>query len=307
MSRASSTRADEPVPRAREAVPDREGSARPAGAGIVGGVNRTSTPINRPQVGVPERHTHPVGRRLWRRWPTWVPYAAAAWSLGYGLVALAWTLTGSGFPLGRNDSNGRMSLLAGLPAEIGAPVFAVVALAGAGVGVAMARVPRPATGVPRWCRRLAVGFGSVTAAVWVVIVPDARILALVGYLPMLIVLAPFDAKIRGDVVAALSAAHVNHIAVIAGGFLWAFATLVFARRTAGTCEYCGHGASRDRWTIPVAAARWAGYVAAVIPALYALTRLAWVAGIPLGVDEEFHATAQAAARSGLGPGWPSSP
>jgi hypothetical protein len=33
--------------------------------------------------------------------------------------------------------------------------------------------------------------------------------------------------------------------------------------------------------------RWAAYVAAVVPALYAATRLAWLAGIPLGISEAF--------------------
>lgn len=30
----------------------------------------------------------------------WVPYAAVLWSLGYGIVALVWTVTGSGYPPG---------------------------------------------------------------------------------------------------------------------------------------------------------------------------------------------------------------
>jgi hypothetical protein len=228
----------------------------------------------------------------WRPWPDWVPYAAVLWSLGYGLVALAWTLTGSGFPLGENDPSGVTHLLTGLPADVGAPLFASVALAGAGVAALMARPADHVRGGRLWWRRPALMFGWMTAAGWLVVVPDVRILALVGYLPMLIARAPFDPEIRDSLAEALSTAHLNHVVVIAGGFLWVFATLLFARRTSAACDRCGRLAGHGGWTAPAAAARWgrlAAYVAAAIPALYALTRWVWVAGIPLGIDAEFHA------------------
>jgi hypothetical protein len=38
--------------------------------------------------------------RWWQRWPEWVGYAAAAWSLAYGLLGLWWALGGAGFPFG---------------------------------------------------------------------------------------------------------------------------------------------------------------------------------------------------------------
>jgi hypothetical protein len=231
-------------------------------------------------------------RRPRSSWPAWVPYAAALWSFGYGLVALVWTLTGSGFPLGENDPDGASHLLTGLPADVGAPLFAAVALAGAGAAALMARAPDHAGGSRLWWRQPALVFGWMTSVGWLVVVPDVRLLALVGYLPMLIVKAPFDAELRDALGEALSAAHLNHVAVIAGGFLWVFATLLFARRTSAACERCGRHAAVGGWTTPAAAARWgrlAAYVAATIPALYALTRWIWVAGLPLGIDAEFHA------------------
>jgi len=33
-------------------------------------------------------------------WPAWVPWAAAAWSLGYGTLGLFWALGAPGFPFG---------------------------------------------------------------------------------------------------------------------------------------------------------------------------------------------------------------
>lgn len=37
------------------------------------------------------------------RWARIASYAAVFWSLAYGIVALAWTWTGSGFPVGTAD------------------------------------------------------------------------------------------------------------------------------------------------------------------------------------------------------------
>lgn len=235
-------------------------------------------------------------RHVFRRWPQWTPYAAAAWALGYGIVALVWTFTGSGFPIGRDDSSSDMALLGDVPADVGAPLFAAVALAGAGIAMVMARVRPVGVHVRLWWRRFALGFGSVLAAVLLVAIPDTRILALVGYLPMIIAKAPFDAEMRARVGEVVGVEHVNQLVALVGGFLWAAATLVYARRTAGTCRRCGRGGSAREWTTPAAAARWgrpAVYVAAVIPALYAVTRWIWVAGLPLGIDEQTHAQGMA--------------
>jgi hypothetical protein len=225
---------------------------------------------------------HPV---FWRRWPKWVPYATVLWSLVYGIVALVWTVTGSGFPLGENDPDWTASALAGMPARLGAPLLAVVALVGFGVGTAkvwaMRRGPGRAT---RW-RQPAIVFGAVVAGWWLLIVPDARVLAVVGYLPMIVALAPFDSEIRVSVVEALSPVHVHHVAVIVGGFLWAFTTLAFARCITPRDDHDPVWLLRTvtRWARPSV------YVAAAVPALYALTRIAWAVGIPLGIRADLFA------------------
>jgi hypothetical protein len=46
-----------------------------------------------------------------RNWPAWIGYAAAAWSLAYGLLGLYWVLGGAGFPFGENDPGAALSLL----------------------------------------------------------------------------------------------------------------------------------------------------------------------------------------------------
>nr|WP_258544801.1 hypothetical protein [Micromonospora provocatoris] len=65
------------------------------------------------------------------------------------------------------------------------------------------------------------------------------------------------------------------------GWCWPARCWRWRRRTAD--------GSAPGWTAPAAAARWgrwATWTAAVIPVLYALTRFAWVAGIPLGMSRE---------------------
>lgn len=223
-----------------------------------------------------------------RRWPEWTPWAATLWALGYALTALGWTLTGAGYPMGPADPEGDMSLLGGVPADVGAPLCAAVALAAAGTGAVMARY-RPGLVVPRWWRRFAVGFGGALAVVLLVVVPDTRILAIVGYLPMIVARAPFDAEIRGQLAEAFGMEHLHQAVALGGGFLWAAATVAYARRTVGSCARCGRP---DRSAWEAAVRRWARpavYVAAAIPALYAVTRWIWVAGLPLGIDEEVHA------------------
>lgn len=220
-----------------------------------------------------------------QRWADWVPYAAVLWSLGYGIVALVWTVTRSGFPLGENDPDWTASILAGVPARVGAPLFLVVALVSVGVAAATAWVGRRG-GVKTGWRRSVIVFGAVVAGWWILIVPDARVLAVVGYLPMIVILAAFSPEIRASLADGLSIVHLNHLAVITGGFLLALATLAFTRRT--SAQHLG-GVDRkpDRTTRSVA--RWARpavYVAAAIPAVYAATRIAWAVGTPLGIRDD---------------------
>ncbi|NDL57851.1 hypothetical protein [Phytoactinopolyspora mesophila] len=238
----------------------------------------------------------------------WAMYAAAGWSLAYGLLALGWTVTGRGFPLGENDPEGALSLLENLPANVGAPLFAAAALAGAGIAFLMARwphsvqerLPGGSHGRPEhvvqanrqlrsWWRATLIVVGSLMALGWLLVVPDARVLAIVGYLPLVIVVAPFDAEMRADFIDAMDWVYLNHLAVLVGGFAWVLATAVFARRTAGRCEKCGRGGRLSSWMDPSVVARRgriAVAIAMVIPAFYALTRWVWVAGVPLGIDSE---------------------
>ncbi|MGN9911448.1 hypothetical protein ACTMTJ_28195 [Phytohabitans sp. LJ34] len=206
-------------------------------------------------------------------------HAAAAWAALYGTLALVWTATGRGFPFGTNDPAGDASLLRGLPAEVGAPLFAVVLLA-----TAVAALSLPTLN-PRGAARTALlAAGWSVVAVLLVVVPDMRLLARAGYAPMLIVGAPFGWP-PVDFADVFTWPVINMAVSVLGGLLLARALLAWQFRTAGACVSCG----RKGGTASAArVARWgrrAAYTAVAIPVLYAVTRFGWLAVVLLGVVE----------------------
>jgi hypothetical protein len=224
--------------------------------------------------------------RWWRRWPGWVGYVAAAWSLVYGLLGLYWALGGAGFPLGsENDPDAALSILRGVRAGFGAPVIAALGLAGA-VVVAMART-RQQRGV---LRVALLGFAWVAATTLALLIPDYRVLVAVAYTPIILIGALFGWPPGVSIFDVYPWPVVNQFICIAGGLLWAVTAAAYGRRSRGACEWCGRDGVRTGWTTPEAAARWgrwATYVAVIIPVLYAVTRWAWALGFPLGISEEF--------------------
>lgn len=85
--------------------------------------------------------------------------------------------------------------------------------------------------------------------------------------------------------------RTNLIVLFAIGVLWALTTLAYQRRNRQVCAHCGRGDSAvARWTTPEAArrwGRWAVYVACAAPVPYEITRIAWYAGLPLGITDDF--------------------
>lgn len=219
------------------------------------------------------------------RWRDRIGYLAAAWAALYGMLALLWTLTGDGYPFGANDNQNEATLLRFLPADVGAPVFGAVLLIAAVVTLAMAGSQAVRLrGLPR---QALLAYGWLVAAALLVVVPDMEILALAGYAPMLIIGAPFGWP-DIDYAEVFDWSLLNKGFAVVGGVLLAYAVLGWQRRTARTPGSRGRGAGDGTWTSAAAAARWgrrATYVAAAIPVLYAVTRFAWLAGIPLGLSE----------------------
>jgi hypothetical protein len=219
-----------------------------------------------------------------RRWPEWVGYAAAGWSLAYGALGLYWTLGGAGFPFGEGDPLSALSVLDGVRAEAGAPVIAGLGFVGAVVALAMVRV---------WgrsiLRAVLLVLACLAAAVLALVIPDYRVLVAVAYAPIVLIGVPFGWP-PGSFSDAVPWPVVNQFVCIAGGLLWAATAVDYGRRSRSACANCGRTDAAHDWTTPAAAARWGGWavlVAVVIPVLYALTRWAWALGIPLGISEEF--------------------
>jgi len=239
-----------------------------------------------------------------RRWPELAGYLAAAWAALAATVALTWTVTGDGFPFGPNDPDPQLSLLRGLRPEVGAPLFAAVLLATAVAALAMAgRHAARLNGLPR---RLLLGFGWIVVVALLAVVADMRLLALAGYAPMLLIGAPFGWP-PVDYAQVFTPTLITELAAVAGGLLLARTVLAWQFRTTGACAACGRAERAAAAAAPGALARWGRpmtYLAAAIPAVYAVSRLSWLAGIPLGISRQMlrdlHATGGVWAGAGLG-------
>lgn len=232
-------------------------------------------------------------RRAFRSWPRWAPYAAAAWSAGYGLLGLLWALGVGGYPFGPGDlADAREESLLGATTAAGSgPWIAGLGFAGAVVALMLARTP--ARGIVRVALS---GWAWAGAVLLVVLVPDQRVLTTVAYTPIAVVGIPFGwpPMSYGEFAATMFPwPNVNHYVCVAGGLLWAATALAFQRRTAWACVHCGRraGATHDHhWTSPAAAARWGrwfAYAAFLMPFAYAVVRWAWALGVPLTISQEF--------------------
>jgi len=220
-----------------------------------------------------------------------VGYAAAVWSLLYGVLGMSWALGGAGFPFGReNDPQAALSVLEGAQATTGGPIIAALGLVGALVAVAMART---------WgrgiIRAVLLAFAWVVAATLVLGIPDYRLLMAVAYAPIFLLGAPFGWP-PANFFDVITWPVVNQFVCITGGLCWAGAALAYQRRSSDACASCGRADDSSDWTTPVNAARWGKWavaVAVIIPLLYAATRWAWALGIPLGISQEFFREGQA--------------
>jgi hypothetical protein len=160
------------------------------------------------------------------------------------------------------------------------------------------RAGRPAT---RRVRAAAVTVTVLVAALGVVFA-DTSLLARMGYLPVVIVRAPFDPELAGAFDQYVAPAFLLQLGVLVDLTLLVVTTVLFVRRSSGACAVCGRlGLPVDDHRAPASAGKtsaapsgivaWgrpAAIGAATIPCLYAVTRLIWVLGYPLGLDPEMY-------------------
>ncbi|MEV6153418.1 hypothetical protein AB0L53_24015 [Nonomuraea sp. NPDC052129] len=228
-------------------------------------------------------------RSLISRWPAWSAYAAALWSLGYGLLGMAWARGAPGFPWGASapDLDGALSILAGATPRPGGWWIAAFGVLGAILALTLTRTGQGGRGLVSLIPLL---LAWPSAAVLIVVIPDSRLMMGVAYSPLLAVAPLFDLNVGGTTLAdAWPWPVVNQLVCVLGGLLLAAAALAYQRRRREACRTCGR-TGQDGWTAPEAAARWgrrAVYIAATVPLVYCATRWCWALGVPLGVSKEF--------------------
>lgn len=231
--------------------------------------------------------------RVRTTWPAWTTWGALIWTAGYGALGVAWWTGAGGYPFGPVPLDRRsLSILEGLPVEVFGPATTAVALVGAVCAVIMLR----GTG-SRSTRRLVTAFGTATAVVAMAIVPDYTLLAVAALWPLLIGFAVFGVPGAQEGIADILYWHRVHLIVVfVGGLLWAAATLAYRRRARGACPHCGRidGRTAHR-TAVMAQCSWGRTwvwlaIAATLP--YEVTRIAWVAGWPLGLSDELFRSLQ---------------
>lgn len=121
--------------------------------------------------------------------------------------------------------------------------------------------------------------GGLAALVLTLLTVSVELLAIVGYLPLALVMAPFHEGMRSGLATAVDAGIVTQVVVLAGVLLWT--------RTARQ-QLRTRAVPVPTWARPEAAARWGrvAVVVAVVPPLgYAFTRFSWMF-YPLGFDRE---------------------
>ncbi|HSK18458.1 MAG TPA: hypothetical protein VK912_04920 [Longimicrobiales bacterium] len=227
------------------------------------------------------------------RWPEWIAFWAAILSAEYALLAFWWTQGHPGLPSALVlDADGGDIVAWGVLERLTPGGIVVLAIVFVGVACGLVRTTRSrpvrTTGSQLTRATLVVAAWSV-AVTLLIGVPDARLVALLAYLPAFVLGAPFDWPPVSffDVI---TWPIINQLVCLVGGLVWAGAALVFTRHVRAACPGCGRGTEARAWTSAAAARQWgtaATWIAVVIPLVYATTRLAWAAGVPLGITESF--------------------
>ncbi|MFB4290414.1 hypothetical protein ACBI99_22410 [Nonomuraea sp. ATR24] len=196
----------------------------------------------------------------------------AAWSVSYLVLGLLWASGGPGYPFDAGGEGVGNTLLDPLPAAAGGGALAGAALVAGVVAALAARGPlaRPAAVV-----------AVVAGAALAVLLPDVRIMMTAGYLPVMLVAVLAGQAEFSLIVSMLTWPTVNLLILMAAGVaLMALGTrtlLAGAQRAGGA-----DGALR--------AGRWAVTVAVAVPVVYAITRVGWLLGIPVGISDDFLAS-----------------
>ncbi|WP_242215659.1 hypothetical protein [Bacillus cereus group sp. BfR-BA-01383] len=206
---------------------------------------------------------------LLSNWYRWIAYLTAVWSISYGFLGAYWALGGTGFPFGENDPRGFMmgSFLANIQSDVGGVTIACIGWLGSIIALATIRMWGEI--IPR---AILLIFAWIMCITLVFVIPDVRVLQNFAYSFML-----HFQLIDWPV--------INQLLCMVGGFLWGATALAYQRRSLGACVNCGR--QKETQDISIAGnktGKYATYIAIVMALPYAIVRLAWAAGIPLGMS-----------------------
>lgn len=216
---------------------------------------------------VPVVRSDPAPGRLARI----APWLAGLWIAAYVPMAVLHVLRDSTPPWTPTPATPLLSL----SSTQGAALIVVLGLAAAvGLGALSSRIP---TGASRTAAWLVVAVGLVVTLV----VSDVRALSFVGYGPMMLLALLGVGPVAAGAID--SSVYVDSTLAL-GSTLGGIGMIVTG---AGVL---GRDGGWSPWRTPEEAlrlGRLAVAVAALVPLSYAVTRLAWAVGIPLGVRAEF--------------------
>lgn len=210
--------------------------------------------------------------RAWvRGWPHWVPVAVAVVLAGYAVAGVVGLLGGPYVfaPAANPDNLFHDHWLSGLAPPVVLRFMLVLALVGF-VAVLLQRRD------VRWLRSALIVVSGMVAAFTSLVLPGPLALDAIPVLNLL------NLK-------RLDWPTVHLVLLTYTGLALAASTLAYARRTRGACVHCGRrpgfdGRSRRQWARVGLAASVAAFVT---PLGYAVVRVCWAAGIPVGTTQEF--------------------
>lgn len=191
------------------------------------------------------------------------PWVAAAWATSFLALAVLALVRGTGYPWTPEEA----SVLAGLSGPQMSWCLVAFAVSVLGAQAAAPLVRRPAA------LRASGVVMVVTGLLLTVVVSDVRALAFLGYLPMLLLAVAGIGPMAG---------HLDAGVLVDSGAAFAHAVAGVAMVGVGVATLRPLPAHRQRWV------RWgrpAVVVAVVVPLIYAVTRVAWALGLPLGVQQ----------------------
>ncbi|SDQ45163.1 hypothetical protein SAMN04489742_1167 [Arthrobacter crystallopoietes] len=215
-----------------------------------------------------------------------MPLATAAAAFLYAGIAALLLFNGDRLPLQDPRIPAAVAPLNGPLGDLLNYALPALAVAGGFIALAVHALRRPG----RALAISATAFAGVYTALVLLVIVDSRILSMLGYLPYLAVNAIMDPGVLASVPEQGWPVLLHQLAAVTGVGLWILTAAAAVRKHSGACITCGRKHDDGGWLSAASAGKWGTPVtlaAAAIPAVYAIIRFAWAAGIPLGISSAF--------------------